>query len=129
MTLRLANISFDAKDPFAQASWWNQLLEDFTQGAQDGPGDQECGLEAENGQAVLFIRVPQGKTGKNRIHLCLTAVEGGRDAEVERLLVLGAKVHDDRRTPDGRGWVVLLDPEGNEFCVVRSQLERAATAD
>jgi len=70
-----------------------------------------------------------GKTGKNRVHLCLTAVEGGRDAEVERLLVLGAKVHDDRRTPDGRGWVVLLDPEGNEFYVVRSQLERAATSD
>ncbi len=63
---------------------------------------------------------------KNRVHLCLVAVDGGRDPEVARLLELGASVYDDRRTPDGRGWVVLQDPEGNEFCIVRSEAERAS---
>jgi len=46
------------------------------------------------------------------------------DTEVDRLLVLGAKMSDDHRTSDGDGWVVLLDPAGNEFCMTRSAAER-----
>ncbi len=126
MTARIANISFDAHDAYAQASWWDQVLEDFTLADEDSPGDEECGLEGDHGQAVLFLQVPEGKTVKNRVHLCLVAGDGGRDAEVARLLEFGARVHDDRRTPDGRGWVVLQDPEGNEFCIVRSKAEREA---
>ena len=126
MTAKIANISFDAADPYAQSVWWNQVLEDFTIGSDDQAGDDECGLESADGQAVLFLKVPEGKTVKNRVHLCLTAVQGGRDAEVARLRGLGATVFDDRRTADGKGWVVLLDPEGNEFCIVRSDAERAA---
>nr|WP_198167252.1 VOC family protein [Microbispora sp. ATCC PTA-5024] len=48
------------------------------------------------------------------------------DQEVERLLGLGAKGHEDHRTPGGPGWFALLDPEGNEFCVCRSRAEREA---
>jgi hypothetical protein len=44
---------------------------------------------------------------------------------VERVLGLGATVHEDHRTPEGQGWVTLLDPEGNEFCIERSAAERA----
>lgn len=74
---------------------------------------------------LLFIKVPEGKTVKNRLHLDLTGSAGTtRDEEVERLLGLGATVFEDRRNPDGTGWVTMLDPEGNEFCVCRAEYER-----
>jgi predicted enzyme related to lactoylglutathione lyase len=73
---------------------------------------------------VLFIEVPEGKTVKNRLHFDLTPTDRTCDEEVERVLGLGATVHQDLRTDDGGGWVTLLDPEGNEFCVLRSASER-----
>lgn len=123
MTSRIANICFDAHDPYAQTTWWNQVLEDFTMGEEDQPGDEECGLEGPDQQAVLFLRVPEHKTVKNRMHLCLVAADGTRDTEIDRLIALGATVVDDRRTPEGKGWAVLADPEGNEFCIVRTRAE------
>lgn len=66
---------------------------------------------------ILFIRVPEAKTVKNRVHLDWQPTERSRDDEVERVIALGAKLHEDHRTADGRGWVTLRDPEGNEFCV------------
>lgn len=129
MSATIANICFDAHDPYAQTTWWNQVLRDFNQDDEDAPGDDECGLEGADGQAVLFLKVPEDKTVKNRVHLCLVSAEGGRDAEVARLLELGATVHDDRRTPNGKGWVVLQDPEGNEFCILRGDAERALDAE
>lgn len=73
--------------------------------------------------------MPETKTVKNRIHFDLRPVEGTRDAELARLLNLGAReVADHRGTHGpGTGWVVLADPEGNEFCILRSQAEVAAT--
>ena len=76
---------------------------------------------------VLFQSVPEAKTVKNRVHLCLRP-ETSRDPEVERLTGLGATLVDDLRNPDGSGWAVLADPEGNEFCVLRSESDRAATS-
>jgi hypothetical protein len=75
---------------------------------------------------MLFQRVPESKTVKNRVHLDLEP-SIPRDEEVERILALGATMDADRRNPDGTGWAVLLDPEGNEFCVLRSAAERKAT--
>jgi predicted enzyme related to lactoylglutathione lyase len=75
---------------------------------------------------LLFIKVPEGKTVKNRVHLDLMPTQHTRDQEVARLLQLGATMVADRRRPDGTGWVVLADPEGNEFCVERSAPERTA---
>lgn len=66
------------------------------------------------------------KAVKNRLHLDLQPQGRTRDEEVTRLLALGAVLVDDRRRPDGRGWAVLADIEGNEFCVERSAAERAA---
>ncbi len=77
-------------------------------------------------QRLLFIEVPDVKQVKNRLHLDLMPGEGTRDEELERLLRLGARSVDDRRKPDGTGWVVLADPEGNEFCILRNDAERAA---
>ena len=72
---------------------------------------------------LLFIDVPDAKQVKNRLHLDLRPAEGSRDVELARLIELGATEVDDRRLPDGRGWVVLADPEGNEFCILRSVAE------
>lgn len=63
---------------------------------------------------------------KNRVHLDLQPTDRTRDEEVERLLGLGASLVSDFRNPDGTGWALMADPEGNEFCVERSVEERAA---
>ena len=72
---------------------------------------------------VLFIQVPDTKQVKNRLHFDLRPAEGSRDEELARLLELGATTVADHRQPDGTGWVVLADPEGNEFCILRSLAE------
>lgn len=75
---------------------------------------------------LLFIEVPERKQVKNRLHFDLRPGDGSRDEELARLVSLGATQVDDRRNPDGTGWVVLADPEGNEFCILRSYAEVAA---
>jgi hypothetical protein len=61
---------------------------------------------------------------KNRIHFDWMPTERTRDEEVERIIGLGAKLYEDHRAADGRGWVTLLDHEGNEFCIERGKAER-----
>ena len=68
--------------------------------------------------------MPEGKAVKNRVHLDLVPTDRTRDQEVAWLLELGATTVADHRQPDGGGWVVLADPEGNEVCVERSASER-----
>ena len=67
--------------------------------------------------------MPEDKQVKNRLHLDLRPSAGTRDEEVARVVGLGATQLDDQRNDDGTGWVVLADPEGNEFCILRSQAE------
>ena len=81
-------------------------------------------IMAVAGGYLLFQQVPQPKQVKNRVHLDLQPTERSRDEEVDRLRSEGAAVVADRRNPDGTGWVVMADPEGNEFCVERSVAER-----
>jgi hypothetical protein len=91
------------------------------------PGDEECMiLSADRHIRLLFVEVPEGKSVKNRIHFDLRPTDRSRDEEVERVLALGATQLADRRNPDGTGWVVLADPEGNEFCILRSEAELTA---
>lgn len=67
--------------------------------------------------------MPNAKQIKNRLHLDLKPAVGTRDEELSRLLGLGARTVYDRRRSDGSGWVVLADPEGNEFCILRGDDE------
>ncbi|GAB2958619.1 VOC family protein [Nonomuraea fastidiosa] len=121
-------VTFDAADPYEIASWWSKVT-GLPLGEGDKPGDDAVMLRTKQDPYLLFIRVPEGKTVKNRLHLDVNATEGRtRDQEVERLIGLGATVYQDLRNPDGTGWVTMLDPEGNEFCVCRSPQERAASA-
>jgi predicted enzyme related to lactoylglutathione lyase len=127
MTSIIHNVTVDARDSYEVASWWSKVL-GLPLHPDDNPGDPESMIEMPNGIRYLFINVPEGKTVKNRVHICLQPSDGTRDEEVERLLGIGGTIYDDQRRPDGTGWVTMHDPEGNEFCVERSAAERAATS-
>ena len=79
-----------------------------------------------DGIKLLFIPVPEGKTVKNRVHLDLQPTDCSRDEQVDRAVAAGATIIGDFRKDDGTGWVTLADPEGNEFCIERSDAERPA---
>ncbi|MFZ3453314.1 VOC family protein [Arthrobacter sp. 7Tela_A1] len=129
MTVSISHTTFDSLDAYAQSKFWARVL-DFREDPADPnqPGDDECMIYSPDGtHRLLFISVPDSKQRKNRVHLDLQASEpGGRDRELQRLLTLGATQVDDQRRPDGTGWVVLADPEGNEFCILRSEAERTS---
>lgn len=123
MTSRVRHVTIDCADTYRLAGFWADVLGASVSG-DDQPGDPEALVESD-GVALLFVAVPEAKVVKNRVHLDLQPVDVTRDAEVERLVALGATVSADHRRPDGSGWVTLADPEGNEFCVERSAMERA----
>ncbi|MFI9359548.1 VOC family protein [Kitasatospora sp. NPDC053057] len=122
----LQNVAIDCADAYGLARFWSRVT-GRPLGPEDGPGDREVAVMLGEGPVLYFSQVPEPKTIKNRVHLCLRP-ETSREEEVERLLGLGATMVSDLRNPDGSGWAVLADPEGNEFCVLRSESDRAATA-
>jgi hypothetical protein len=135
MTSRISHTTFDARDAYAQSVFWAAVL-GYTDvpGDPNLPGHEECMIvppaghdaPAESHGHLLFIEVPEPKTVKNRGHLDLRPTDRTQAEEVERLLALGATQVADLRRPEGGGWVVLADPEGNEFCILLSDAERAA---
>ncbi|TVZ04180.1 VOC family protein [Trebonia kvetii] len=125
--LEIHEITFDAQDPHALADFWAALLEREIRPG-DMPQDDSVLVVPTPGQpGLLFLRVPEGKTAKNRIHFDLWPTSTGRDEQIARATALGAMVLDDRRQPNGKGWAVFADPEGNEFCIGRSAAERERT--
>lgn len=102
---------------WSAASGWLPLSSGEMQASLRLPGGTGPHLE------FLYSATP--KQVKNRIHFDLSPADRNRDAEVDRLLGLGATVLADRRITDGTGWMVMADPQGNEFCVERSPAERA----
>jgi hypothetical protein len=128
MAMRINSITFDCADPYKLVGFWAEAT-GFREDPNDPnhPEDPEGLLLAPDGSVrLLFIGVPEPKTSKNRVHLDFAPTDRNRDAEVDRLVNIGAEVIGDYREPDGSGWVILADPEGNEFCVARSDKERAA---
>ncbi len=129
MTSFVSHTTLDCSDAYALSRWWQEVL-DYVDDADDPnePGHEEClVLSRDRQHRLLFIEVPDRKQVKNRMHLDLRPRDGSRDEELARLLALGATEVADRRNDDGTGWVVLADPEGNEFCILRSGAEVAAT--
>ena len=127
MGSRLTEIVVDCHDPVAQAAFWAAALGYQVVRTEQGqvevaPWEREPPDLAEQVRqapavpTLVFVAVPEAKTVKNRLHLDLRPVDRSPEAEVERLIGLGA-----RRADVGQGevpWVVLADPEGNEFCVL-----------
>ena len=124
MTSFVSHTTVDCGNAYELSEWWKQLL-GYTDVADDPnePGHEECMIvDPETGHHLLFIEVPDAKTVKNRVHLDLRPRSGSRDDEVERVRALGATEVADHRGQygPGTGWVVFADPEGNEFCLLRS---------
>ena len=118
MASRVRWIDVDCADPYVLSGFWAEVL-GHPRHEEDRPGDDECAILIPGQTGMLFQRVPEGKTVKNRIHLDISPTDRTREEELERLLALGATVFDDRRREDGTGWIVMADPEGNEFCLER----------
>ncbi|MFD6836101.1 VOC family protein [Streptomyces diastaticus] len=124
MSSVVRNVAIDCADAYGLACFWSE-----TTGTPPGPGGRPDDPEVQGTQAVgpasRFHQVPESRTVKNRLHLCLRP-ETTREPEVERLLGLGAILVADRRESDGPGGAVLAEPEGTGSCVPRSASGRAA---
>lgn len=118
MSLRLEEIVIDAHDHAAQGAWWSETL-DWPVVYQD---DDSTEITAENGPSILFVAVPETKTIKNRLHL--DWIPDDQAAEVAKLIARGATRADVGQGE--RSWVVLVDPEGNEFCILSARPDEAA---
>jgi hypothetical protein len=132
MTSFISHTTVDCRNAYELSEWWKPVL-GYVDIEDDPnlPGHEECMIrDPETGHQLLFIEVEGPKTVKNRVHLDLRPREGSRDEEVARLLEHGATEVADLRGKygPGTGWVVLADPEGNEFCILRSEAELAASS-
>ena len=117
MTLEWEQVIVDSADPVALGRWWAEALGWVVVG--EAPDEFEIRPEKDRMPGLLFVPVPEAKTVKNRLHLDVNPTDREQDDEVRRLLELGA-----RRVDVGQGdpsWVVLADPEGNEFCVLEGR--------
>jgi predicted enzyme related to lactoylglutathione lyase len=116
MPTRIIAVAIDCHDAEALAEFWREALDHPAPTRwQDARGLSYVELGREGGPSLLFQPVPESKTVKNRLHLDIAPTEIGQQDEVERLTALGAKVIS--QAPD-QHWIVLADPEGNEFCVL-----------
>jgi hypothetical protein len=108
----LAAVAIDcADDPAGLARWWQGLVGGEVEVDDEG----DASLFVDGWPRLDFLRVPDAKAGKNRLHLDLRATDFA--AAVERSVELGATRADD--VYEGESWQVLRDPQGNEFCILK----------
>lgn len=120
MTIRIQCVAIDANDPAALARFWREVLdwrltyEDADEVVLEPPeGSPEDGVSPD----LVFLRVPEAKQAKGRLHLDLRPAD--QQAEADRIVALGATRADVGQSGD-ESWIVLADPEGNEFCILRA---------
>ena len=118
MGAALTEIVVDAADPPRLAGFWAEVL------GWERTDEDETGVEISprhgGGPKLVFVPVPEAKPGKNRVHIDVNPTGCDQDEELARLRALGATGVDV-----GQGdqtWYVLADPEGNEFCLLRTRV-------
>ncbi|GAA1459948.1 VOC family protein [Nocardiopsis exhalans] len=124
MASKLTELGVDCADPTALARFWCSVLEYEVHDVDEADGTVTIGPPRALGgdrpgpvpPVLTFARVPEAKTVKNRLHLDVSPADREQDEEVHRLLELGARYADVGQGTES--WVVLVDPEGNEFCVL-----------
>jgi catechol 2,3-dioxygenase-like lactoylglutathione lyase family enzyme len=124
MASRISELVLDCRDPEALARFWCEVL-DFVVLERDVDGSLEIGpREGFGGPQPTIILSPteEPRKSKSRLHIDVNATDRDQDAELQRLLGLGARPADIGQTGE-ESWHVLADPEGNEFCLLRSRLK------
>jgi hypothetical protein len=131
MSIRWYTVVVDCQDVVAQSRWWAEALDWRIAVETDGevvlvpPHALDPTRQSplsERGPGLVFVSVPEGKPVKNRLHIDLAPPpDGDQAAEVRRLEALGARRADIGQDPDAISWVVMADPEGNEFCVLTAR--------
>jgi len=125
MACRISELVIDAADPGRLAAFWSEVLGYVELGREDdgsieiGPPDAGFGGPQPT---LIFSPSSDPRTGKLRLHIDVNATDRDQDAELERLLALGATPADVGQTGT-ESWHVLADPEGNEFCLLRTRLQ------
>ena len=123
MACRITELVLDCRDPEALSRWWCEVL-DWVELSREDEAIEIGPREGFGGAVPTLVFLPSGdpRRGKLPLHLDVNATDRDQDAELERLLELGA-VRSDVGQADEVSWYVLADPEGNEFCLLRRRLE------
>jgi hypothetical protein len=131
MSIRWYSVVVDCRDVAALSHWWAAALDwriiyeaaDEVIVVPPIAMDPDRSIPPlERGPGLVFVPVPEGKTAKNRLHIDLApSPDADQEAEVRRLETLGARRVDVGQDPEKVSWVVLADPEGNEFCVLSAR--------
>jgi predicted enzyme related to lactoylglutathione lyase len=120
MTTTILNVTFDCTDAGRVARFWAEASGWPLRQQDPSPGHEEYSVGPpadgrQSGPRLYFVTVPEPRIVKNRIHLDLLPAGGSQQDEIARLVELGATVAESQ--VPGAGWVVMADPEGNEFCL------------
>ena len=124
MACRITELVLDCRDPEALSRWWCAVL-DWVELGREGDLSIEIGPRGGSTAGVPTLVLNSSddpRRGKLPLHLDVNATDRDQDAELERLLELGARPADVGQTGQ-ESWVVLADPEGNEFCLLRRRVE------
>jgi catechol 2,3-dioxygenase-like lactoylglutathione lyase family enzyme len=123
MACRISELVLDCADPERLAAFWSEVLGYVELGREDD-GSIEIGPPGAAGPQPTLILSPSStpRSGKLRLHIDVNATDRDQDAELERLLALGARPVDVGQT-GAESWHVLADPEGNEFCLLRARIK------
>ena len=124
MACRISELVLDCRDPGLLARFWCEVL-DFVVLDREDDGTLEIGSREGFGGAqptIILSYCDEPKQGKSRLHIDVNATDRDQDAELDRLLELGARPADIGQTGQEE-WHVLIDPEGNEFCLLKRRID------
>lgn len=130
MSVLVSHTSIDCHDAYALSRWWQTVLA-YAEDPEDPnlPGHEECAIfDPETGHTLLFLQVPDEELPAKRIHFDVRPRQRPQAEEIDWLREQGAREVADHRGihGPGSGWVIMADPEGNQFCVLKSRAEREA---
>jgi hypothetical protein len=124
MACRISELVLDCRDPEVLAAFWCEVLNYVVLDREDD-GSIEIGPASGFGGAqptLVLSRCAEPSPAKPRLHIDVNATDRDQDAELDRLLALGARPADIGQSGE-ESWHVLMDPEGNEFCLLRTRLD------